>query len=339
MKVIQIGMGGMGDTWLKTVRRSSEVEHAGFVEINDAIAAQQAATYDLDRETIFKSLPEALDQLNADGVIDVTPPQFHKQNSLLTLDAGLPMLSEKPLSDNLADARAIVDKANETGVLHLVAQNYRYRGFTQTLKSVLESGELGRVASLHAEFFNGPRFGGFREEMAHPLLVDMSIHHFDLMRFFLNSNAAQVRAKSWNPPWSWFDGDASAEASIQFVNGVIATYCASWVSRGRGTSWNAHWRFECEKGVLLTEHDVIAVQRALSGAERGAEPREQYSEIEIVPQLDMQRESQDYLLREFYEAVTMGKPIATSAQDNIGTIELVFGIVAACDSGTAVELG
>ena len=339
MKVIQIGMGGMGDTWLKTVRRSSEVEFAGFVEINDAIAARQAETYGFDRETIFTSLPEALEQLDADGVIDVTPPQFHKANSLIALDAGVPVLSEKPLSDNLADARAIVDKANDTGVLHMVAQNYRYRAFTQTVKSVLESGELGPVASVHAEFFAGPRFGGFREEMAQPLLVDMSIHHFDLMRFFLNSNASRVHANSWNPPWSWFDGDASAEASIQFADGVIATYSGSWASRGRETSWNAHWRFECERGVLMTEHDVIAVQRALSGAERGAEPREQYSEIEIVPQPEMARESQDYLLHEFYEAVTMGKPIATSAHDNIGTIELVFGIVAACYSGAAVELG
>ena len=338
MKVIQLGMGSMGNTWMGAVKRSPDVDYAGFVEINTETADAQARAHGFDRDAIFNSLPAALNALEADAVIDVTPPECHRDNSLMALDAGLPVLSEKPLSDNIADARAIAAKADETGLPCMVAQNYRYRAFTQTLKSVLQSGELGAIAAVHVDYFNGPRFGGFREEMAHPLLVDMSIHHFDLMRFFLESDASQVHASSWNPPWSWFDGDASAEASIGFANGVRATYSGSWVSRARSTSWNAHWRFECENGVLMTEHDVIAVQRHLSGESRGHAPRESYSEIEIVPHFKMQRESQDYLLHEFFEAVTENKPMATSAQDNVATLELVFGIVEACESGEAVTL-
>ena len=54
--------------------------------------------------------------------------------------------------------------------------------------------------------------------MPHPLIIDMSIHHFDLMRFFLGSDAVAISARSWNPPWSWFAGDASAAAQIEFGN-------------------------------------------------------------------------------------------------------------------------
>ena len=118
------------------------------------------------------------------------------------LEAGLPVLSEKPLANTLEAAQEIVRKADETGVLHLVSQNYRYRLPTQTLKRVLDSGQMGQVGALTVNFFKGPRFGGFREEMAYPLIIDMAIHHFDLMRFFLDSDPVSIFGQSWNPAWS-----------------------------------------------------------------------------------------------------------------------------------------
>ena len=192
-----------------------------------------------------------MEQVEADAVINVTPPQFHREVTVMALEAGLPVLQEKPLAGTLEDARAIAAAADETGVLCSVAQNYRYRPLTQTLKRVLDSGELGAVGSVAVEFFKGPHFGGFREQMPHPLIVDMAIHHFDLMRFFLDSDAKTMQARSWNPTWSWFAGHASASAQIGFADGVQVAYTGSWCSQALETSWNANWRFECERGVLL----------------------------------------------------------------------------------------
>lgn len=338
MKVIQLGIGRMGNTWLNAVKRSSKVDFAGFVDINDDMARAQAEAFNLDPAAVFNTLPEALEKLDTDAVIDVTPPQFHKANSLIALEAGLPVLSEKPLAYTLEDARAIVAKAEETGVIHMVAQNYRYRPVSQTVKSVLDSGQLGAVAAVQSEYYGGPHFGGFREEMRHPLIIDMSIHHFDMMRFFLGGNAQEISARSWNPQWSWFDGDASASAMIVFENGVHASYTASWCSRALGTSGNANWRFECEKGVLRVEDDVVSVQHLLGvGDGRGAAAN-LHDEVQVVPAETMRREGQDYLLHEFYEAVTTGKDIGTPAQDNIHTIEFVFGVARACDSGSVIRL-
>ena len=42
----------------------------------------------------------------------------------------------------------------------MVAQNYRYRPLARTIKAVLDSGELGPVAAVQAEFYKGPHFGG-----------------------------------------------------------------------------------------------------------------------------------------------------------------------------------
>ena len=338
MKVIQVGIGGMGNTWLNAVKRSAQVDFAGFVEVSDDIARAQAEAYNLDPALIFQSLPQALEAVEVDAVINVTPPQFHREICVAAMEAGLPVLTEKPLAGNLEDARAIVAAANATGVLCGVAQNYRNRPLTQTIKAILSSGELGAVGAVRCEFFRGPHFGGFREEMPHPLIIDMSIHHFDMMRFLLGSDAVSISARSWNPPWSWFDGDASAAAVIKFTNGVQVSYTGSWCSQAFETSWNADWRFECERGVLLVEDDRVYVQGLLSVDADARGAASVHDDKREIPLMGMERESQDYLLQEFYEAVTQGKSVGTSAQDNIHTMEFVFGVVEACDSGKTVRL-
>lgn len=337
MKVVQVGIGGMGNAWIGAVQRSPEVEFAGFVEINDDIARGQIERYALDEKTIFKSLSEAIDKLDVDGVINVTPPQFHKEISFIALEAGIPVLSEKPLAGTIVDSREIVAKANETGILHTITQNYRYSALAQTVKSVLDRGELGAVGSINVEFFKGPHFGGFREKMLHPLIIDMSIHHFDMMRFFLDSNPSQLFARSWNPVWSWYDGDASASVNVLFENGVQATYVGSWCSQGMETPWNANWRFECEKGILTLEDDVVYIQHMISEEDRGGLRHVKNDTKVAVDLVPMERQAQDYLLHEFYEAVTQGKPTGTPAQDNIHTIEFVFGVVQSCDTGEVVS--
>jgi predicted dehydrogenase len=323
MKVIQVGMGGMGRTWLSAVQRSTEVQHAGFVEINDAVAKEMADSFGLNPALIYHSLDEALAAVQADGVIDVTPPQFHKTVSLAALEAGLPVLSEKPLADTLESAREIVRKADETGVLHMVAQNRRYSVPAQTLKSVLASGEMGAVSSVSVEFYRGPHFGGFREEMAYPLIIDMAIHHFDMMRFFLDSDVVSVFGRSWNPAWSWYKGDASASVVFDFANGAVVSYDASWCSMGAETSWNAHWRFECANGAVVMQQDEVSTAR------HDAPP----TPVAIV---QMPHADQSYLLHEFYEAVTAGKTPATTCQDNLKSLAMVFDTVRSFESGGVV---
>jgi predicted dehydrogenase len=326
MKVIQVGMGGMGSAWLRAVLDSPAVEYAGFVEVNDKIAAEQVAIYRLDGKHIYKTLGEALRAVKADGIINVTPPQFHKAVSIEALEAGIPVLSEKPLADTRQAALDIVDAANRTGVLHMVTQNYRYSVPAQTLKKTLDAGVVGPIGAVHVEFFKGPHFGGFREEMAYPLIIDMSIHHFDMMRFFLGSDPVQVFGRSWNPPWSWFKGDASASVILDFANGVHVSYDGSWCSQGRETDWNANWRFEGSKGIVAMINSQVYTQ--LTGTDG-----------RMMDTVYMERTGQAYLLQEFYEAVTEGKPAVTTCQDNIKSLGIVFDVVQSFETGTVVRSG
>jgi predicted dehydrogenase len=332
MKFIQIGIGNRGDIWLDSIAKSPVCELAACVEINEQFINQQSEKYNITRDKIFPSLEAALAQVEADAVLDVTPPGLHLQVATTALNAGLPVLAEKPLADNIDSAEAIVQKVEQSGLPYLVTQNYRYKPAIQTLKQALQG--MGEIASVQISFHKAVRFGGYREEMPYPLIIDMSIHHFDLMRYLLNSNPVMISGQSWNPSWSWFNGDAAAALTLRFANHALVTYHASWTATGLETSWDGDWRFNCEKGVVELKQDKVTVQHFL-----GVDNRlHRYSEPEIMPTVQMALAPEPYLLQAFYEHVTNKTQPETSAQDNIHSVRMVFNTIRAFETGMPVEM-
>ncbi len=331
INIILVGIGGFANAWIPEIMDSPEVDFAGFVEINPKTIAQQVKEYGFPRELIFPTLEDAFEAVDADGVINVTPPAVHKPVSLIALEQGLPVLSEKPLADSMASAQNIVEKSNQTGVLHMVAQDYRYKVPFQTLKAVLETGELGAVDSLRVDFYKGPQLkGGFHDQLPYPLLQDMSIHHFDLMRYLLGSNLTSVSARSWAPRWNWFEGESAVSAILEFENQVAATYNASWCGTGQETSWNGDWRFDCENGVLLLKDDQVYLHRRTEKLEDFGVFKQFINEDldEVLP-LDLEFVGRGRLLHEFVEAITKGNTPETVCQDNIVSLKMVFDVIEA----------
>ena len=111
MKIVQAGIGGMGNAWLRAARAVDGIEYVGFVEIAPPVIEAQVEAYGLDPDTIFPTLERALDSVACDGVVIVTPPRFHKEMSLEAMRRGIPVLSEKPLADSLEVIRDLRPEA------------------------------------------------------------------------------------------------------------------------------------------------------------------------------------------------------------------------------------
>jgi predicted dehydrogenase len=84
--------------------------------------------------------------------------------------------------------------------------------------------------------------------MESPLLLDMAIHTVDAARYLVGRDAVSVYCEESNPSWSWFEHNASATALYEMEDGLQYTYCGSWVSDGRHTTWEANWRAVGENG-------------------------------------------------------------------------------------------
>jgi predicted dehydrogenase len=260
-RIIQVGVGGMGMgmVWTDRVAASAQWEAAAYVDVNRTNLMTAAERHGMPKRRCFRDYRTAMASVEADAVLDVTPQQERTKVCLEAFKHNLPVLSEKPLADTMKNAITVVKAAEKAGLTYMVAQNYRYQPVMQTAKNYLEKGRLGRVGYAGVNFHKGPHFGGYREEMRYPLLLDMSIHHFDLMRCILGTDVKTVSGVSVDAPWNWNKGDAAVMAQLEMANGAQVNYFASWVSSGWETSWNADWRIEGENGVLLLENDQLHV--------------------------------------------------------------------------------
>jgi predicted dehydrogenase len=339
MRVALAGLGIMGNHWLRIIAASPEVELVAVVEPVESLAAERIKQHGIDPALHFISFQQALETARPDGVILVTPPALHAPMSIAALELGIPVLCEKPLAESMESGLAILRKAEETGVLHMVAQDYRYSAQAQTVKQVLASGELGPVGAVTVQFFKSVMRSGFHDTLAYPLTIDMSIHHFDMMRFFLDGEPLSIHGLAWRTPWDWWRGNASAAVMLAFANGPVVTYTGSWCATGQETPWNANWRFECQNGVLLLQDDRVILQRRTSQIDDSLGYHRYLNEPPARVRLKRpRRQRQAHLLHEFYLAVARGSRPATTVQDNIHSFRMVWDTISSFESGQTVMI-
>ena len=210
----------------------------------------------------------------------------------------------------------------------------------ETARRVLAGGELGEIGQAQVDFRIHHDFrGSFREHMEQPLILDMAVHSFDLIRFVTGLEMAEVQAHTWNPPWSQFEGDASAVALFTMDSGARIAYNGSWHPRGQFTDWNCRWLIECTGGYLTLDRDVVKVYRGDDVHHPGTAAEE-----ETVPLVALERTDQAAVLVDFGRAIRDDRPAPTNAADNLRTVEMVLAAVEAatlrtCGQPPAHSLG
>lgn len=239
LRLVQVGAGAMGRAWLRTIRESPDAELVGLVDLDLAAARQAADDNGFPRVPVAISLEEVLERVDADAVVNVTVPTAHRTVAIGALRAGLPVLSEKPMAESVGSALAMIAAAERNGRLLMVSQSRRYFRQLTAIRELISG--IGTIGLVHCELFRGNHFGGFREQMDYPLLVDMAIHQFDLARDLIGREPVAVQCESFNPTWSWYAGDASASVMVEFEGGARFSFVGSWCSIGHETSWNGSW--------------------------------------------------------------------------------------------------
>jgi predicted dehydrogenase len=249
LRVVLVGAGGMGRAWLLAIAAEPLVELAGVVDLNLDVARDTIVATDSPAVPVGPDAVALARATGARALIDVTVPVAHHPVTTAALFAGLPVLGEKPAAATLAETLSLCAAAEVTGQLFMVSQSRRWNPRLVAFRESLAT--LGPVATLTTQFFKAVHFGGFREEMADPLLVDMAIHTFDCARFLLGAEPTAVHCESYNPPWSWFGGNAAASARFSMDNGTRYAYDGSWCAPGAETSWNGDWRASAQHGSVL----------------------------------------------------------------------------------------
>jgi predicted dehydrogenase len=334
-KVIVTGCGGMSNTWLDDIAQRENAEIVGLVDIFIESAKKMAERRGL-QVPVFSDLSEALAQTDANLVIDVTIPESHRQVVTTALEAGCNVFGEKPMGSSMADARAMLQVANDSGKRYTVMQNRRYLKQIRAVRDSIQAGTIGEVGSIHADFFIGAHFGGFRDAMDNPLILDMAIHTFDQARFISGADPRSVYCHEFNPPGSWYQGNASAICIFEMSDGSVFSYRGSWCAEGFNTSWESDWRITGSKGTLLWDgtKDPICQVVDESGP---AEFHRAIKEVN-VPIVWSGREGHWGCLDEMFASLEQDRPAETDCADNIKSVAMVFGAIESAKTGQKVRL-
>ena len=343
-RVIVVGCGSMSRAWVRHLVARSDAEIVAFVDPVIDAAKKAVAESGCDAP-VFRSLSEAFGAVSADIVCDVTIPAAHSEIAITALDAGCDVFAEKPMADSLDAARAIVTAARKTGRSHAVMQNRRYNANIRAYRSLvlgrrspddaLDHDGIGRLGILTADFFLGPHFGGFRDAMESPLLLDMAIHTFDQARFISGTNAVSVSCVEHNPVGSWYAGNAAAFCTFRMADGSIFSYRGSWCAEGAPTSWESSWRAVGEFGTAVWNGtDAPYAEIADRTSAEFMRPAQRVD----ADSTWTGRNGHDGCLDEMFAARADGRPAETDGRDNIRSVGMVFAAIESARTGREISI-
>ena len=185
-RAVLVGCGVMGARWVSALCAPplrDRVQLVGLVDRDLAVAAAVRDANGLASVPVATDLSSLLADTRPDVVFDVAVPAARREIVMSAFKQGCDVLTEKPMAATLEDAHSILAASRKTGRRHAVTQNRRFKESIRRIRQFLASGVLGEVSALHCDFFIGAHFGGFRDAMDHPLLLDMAIHTFDAARY------------------------------------------------------------------------------------------------------------------------------------------------------------
>ena len=326
---LMIGASGMAGGWIgrMTERLGDRIQIVGLVDVNEEVLGQQGAKLGLGAEQLFADYKEACAKVQADFCGIATPPQFHSPQAMAALEAGMPVICEKPIADTLAAAKAMAAKAAETGLPCAIIQNYRYAPNKQEVVRIRDEGRLGRLQHIVGRYACDYRdylsWGkAWRHDMDFSLLFEGAVHHFDMMRFLSGGDCEVFQGFGWNPAWSSFKHYSSGFYLMRMDNGVHTAYEGNSSAAGITSCWQReYYRLEFEEGTVeIGGGDEVRIYRV-------------GREVEVYAAPAMEWAGHDYLFKEFVDWLEGGAASATRIEDNLQSFALVIAAMETTEDG------
>lgn len=221
---------------------------AGALSSDPGRARRSGAEWMLPADRIYTDFRdmaarEAARPDGIDAVVIATPNHLHYRVAVAFMDAGIDIISDKPLTTTLADALDLVRRQRESGLVFGVTYAYASHAMVRQAREMIRTGMLGDVRQIHVEYFqewaiglsDEDRDGAWRLDPVRvgPALTtaDIGTHAFHLATFATGKQAEQVRALFHvsGKPKSLED---TAFMHLRFEGGVPGTLMVSQAAAG-----------------------------------------------------------------------------------------------------------
>ena len=315
IKVAIVGLGARGQDWIKELKSANGFELVACIDVNQAVLARSAESYQIPGARCYDHLEKALDENDdCNAVLVATPVDQHFKDCHAALSYGKAVLVEKPFTTSLAEANQLVSKAEKKGLPLIVAQNYRYLRSYRTVRRLIREGRLGRIGFVVCQYYRVPyEMSLAQKEATQSVLWGIGVHHLDALRYVLESDVNNVMSDDFTFRWTSLPKGASMRAMLSFENGSEAFYTASYESAGH-EFFERGQEFYCRfVGELATLH---VFQRWLLLCEKRKVPR-------LIRRGRRTATEEQILLSQLERAITLGEKSDSTGRDNLQTMAVV----------------
>ncbi len=335
MAKFRIGVIGLGMASAPHAR--SLLDLSDRVEVTAAYAPS-AARREKFAEAYGLPVTGDLDAVFSDSTIDavliLTPPATHLELVEQAAASGKHVLLEKPLDVTPARARAIVSAADAAGItLGIVFQN-RFRRAVLELRALLAEGRLGEIvgASVRVSNWRGQSYydepgRGTLARDGGGVLLTQAIHTIDLL-ISLAGLPASVFAHAVTSPLHRMETEDLVAGTLRFANGAIGTLSATTSAY---PGFPERIDLIGTKGTAVLEGDMLAVE-FLDGSRFGAGGEARGTAAGADP-MAFGHELHRALIRDFVDAVTLGRPPHVSGADALKAHALIEALLQSSASG------
>ncbi len=246
-----IGFGSIAQSWLSAIKAhkdnwkligiiDTDTELLGNVETMPQLKGMDLATAtSIDTFCALEKKP--------DLVIICTPIYTHHVLAKETMDLGINVIVEKNMASSIYQGRQMVQCALDHPELSTaVGTNYRYQAQYWTAKAYMQNNpSIGKLAYIR--WYSGGNWGekrtGWRRWIQDIYLEDMAVHHFDLMRYITGLDIVHVKADTFIPNYSEWQGSSTCFVNMGLAKPedydhrrrwAWAQYYGDWQRRGPG---------------------------------------------------------------------------------------------------------
>jgi predicted dehydrogenase len=181
----------------------------------------------------FDTAAELCRSPEVDAVLVTTPNSCHLQDVLIAIEAGKPVLCEKPMALNAQQCQQMVEAARRANVLLGVAQVFRFEDSTARLRDRVAAGQVGKPVFVRSEF-SFPGASGHARTWLNDASVagggpvaDVGVHCVDALRYILQDEVVRVSARGVADQQSG-SVESAAVLALEFACGTLGTVLVSF---------------------------------------------------------------------------------------------------------------
>ena len=321
-----VGCGMIAEFHLRGWARIPEVEIVALADRNSTAAERYRELY-APTARIYPDLVAMLATEQLDFVEIITPPAMHLEHCLQARTANLHVICQKPLCDQLVDARALVTAFASSPRLFCVHENHIYRPWFQ------------RVRELHREnFFGALRFvrleqhdvtappQKFSRESKRGVLLEYGVHLVDMVRALLGTpHRVNAQFHRVHPD---IHGESLAHVTFEYPT-ATAVIDIAWKNGGLAQGGAL---FLGDSGEAFYDGTMIRGGSSSFRATQNGRVKVDETRDTVADYV----ESFYLFQRDFFQALQEGTPGPQPATDNIHTLEMVFAAYEAAEKATTV---